>query len=154
MLLSVHGTHSIPDIKLLVDSLKIKTPTLIHFCSACQILLLKEFSSINMMARVEEFSRSCQDLNQDMVIFINNINNLESDCLPKSGKVLVMLDGVLHHEVKDQLKIAINQEVYLYETKSKSLFESYQVNNVNVDSKIGELDELGQFIWLHDVQKK
>ena len=154
MLLSVHGTHFIPDIKQLVESLKIKTPKLIHFCSTYQILIMKELSSNNMMARVEEFSRSCQDLNQDMVILINNINDLEKVCLSKSGKLLVMLDGVLHHEVKDQLKIAINQEVYLYETESKSLFEFYQVNNVKVERKIGELDELGQFIWLHDVQKK
>ena len=131
-----------------------KAPAFIQSSVSTQRILLKEFSHNDLMVSVVDRSRDVRYVYQDLVMVINGIKELKTEHFQKSGKVLVILNGVPYNEVKDQLKISISQEVYLYETETKTLFESYQVNSVFVDRKIGRLDGHSHFKWAEGIQPK
>ena len=131
-----------------------KAPAFIQSSVSTQRILLKEFSHNDLMVSVVDRSRDVRYVYQDLVMVINGIKELKTEHFQKSGKVLVILNGVPYNEVKDQLKISISQEVYLYETETKTLFESYQVNSVSVDRKIGRLDGHTHFKWAEGIQPK
>ena len=58
----------------------------------------------------------------------------------KTMPILLMLSDDINLEMASStLNISINEKVYFYQVNSKTLVESYVINNVRVKQKLGEI---------------
>ena len=154
---SVLASITIEDLESLTQSLNMKNLRLIRASNTFNQKLIKEFSNKNVLVGVEKTCEPMRNVNEDLVIFIDNAEMLTTKCIPESRKVLIFLNGVCHNEVYNQLELEINQEVYVFESETKSIYESYQINRVKVNRNIGALEELdgtSLFIWQEGVSSK
>ena len=70
----------------------------------------------------------------------------------KTMPILLMLSDDINLEMASStLNISINEKVYFYQVNSKTLVESYVINNVRVKQKLGEIHS-GSFSWEKSIQ--
>ena len=142
----------------LLDVFDIQNPALLDSSNVCKPYLLRRFSQKDIFT-VSQNERSII-FGGDLIVFfrLHDIATGMVEILKQkfidTSKVLLVLEDLLLKDVHNMFQLEINQEVYIYEVKTKNVFESYQVNQQNVSYHLGFVNEANEFVWNGSIEKR
>ena len=143
----------------LLDVFDIQNPTVLYSSNICKSHLMKQFSQKDIFLQ-NETGEGNTILRGDLVVFFRShdiateVFQILKQKLLHTSKVLLVLEDLLLEDVQNMLQIEINQEVYIYEVKTKKVFETYNVNQQNVSTHLGYINEANKFIWKEDIPER
>lgn len=117
-----------------------------------QVVIFKWFSKNDLMIKTKRYYT--KDLENDHVITRFQEDNHGTYKNVKKG-LLIFDDYSALEKSESILKFQINQELYLLDSTSLNLYETFEVNNIRTMSKLAFLNKsLEQFAWEKDVNPR
>ena len=157
----LHSKHSMKFIWSLLDVFDIKNPGLFDSSNVNQPYLMKQFSQKDVLTIANTQTKDQNYITAgDLIVFFRS-HVIISDKVKKlqkkisdSSKMLLVLEDVLLEDIQNLIQLEINQEVYIYETITRNVFESYNANHQNVSNQLGYVNELNEFVWIDNIEKR
>ena len=143
----------------LLDVFDIQNPTLLYSSNICKPYLMKQFSQKDIFLQNETGEENSIS-GGDLVLFFRShdiateVVQILKQKLLDNSKVFLVLEDLLLKDIQNMLQIEINQEFYFYEVKTKNVFETYQVNQQNVNSQLGFVNEANEFVWHENIERR
>ena len=143
----------------LLDVFDIQNPTLLYSSNICKPYLMKQFSQKDIFLQ-NETGEGNSTSGGDLVVFFRShdiateVVQIIKQKLLDASKVLLVLEDLHLKDLQNMLQLEINQEVYIYEVKTKNVFETYQVNRQNVSNHLGFVNEANIFVWHENIEKR
>ena len=88
-----------------------------------------------------------------IILIANNFEDIAAqlDCFKQyENKVFVLLDNPLFNMALDNLKLEINQEIFLIKESTNEIFETYFINGIQIKRKLGMFTK-EEIVWEPDI---
>ena len=139
------------DFVTIIDEFGITNPTFISSQMPNNVILAKMLFLGNHRIRIVKSYEDLDDSNQGLLISMTKASELMMNQLINITRshttiTILSLNEDTFLNVFDQLKLDIGQEVYFFKQSSKELFESYIINDMIMNRKLGRISK-DKFIW-------
>ena len=127
----------------------IKQPTIAVYFKENQVQMLKSFSNQDTLAKTKASYGQVSADNEIIALFNDDDESIKDiGNIFKKG-ILIFENNLTLHKTAKELDLGINQEIYLFDCSSFELYETYNINNIKIVSRLGYLSESEErnMIW-------
>ena len=148
----------------IAEALDLKNPWIVEASTLLQqIRSVKAFNNVNHIVRGTKFLHKIEETTCDVIIHLNAdiisqiMENTWSPNAFSSKTVLIVSNDTDFQDVEGLLLLDINQKVYFFSTTTFEVSESYQINKVNINRKLGRIvkkNGVNLFSWKENIFTK
>ena len=117
-------------------------------------LVKKLFNEDLYVSIFKDINPGLSKIHQDLIIYFGDINHTDLQIVINvvESAMLIFPSDIIFNSIFQSLQIAIDQKIFFYKMKSQEVYESYQINNRNVNRKLGKLQQnTKSFVWEHGI---
>ena len=114
-----------------------------------------QFSNVGM--EIKEIPSWMWNLKLNVIYFVNTNENITNALEPFINKphinlmMILILQDYQFLELYKHLELEINEKVFLFKESTQEVFETYSINNQNIQRKLGHIDsQTNTFLWSVD----
>ena len=151
-------THKFDDIEALSNSFDISHPYIIRKSDLDNVRILKYLSQANQIVRISEHLKkipTAHEQIQNIIIDVDyNGPTLLQYIQPLLNDRICIILSLQNHqfnEMYNKLNVKINQKVYLFKSSTKEVYETYNINDIHIKRKLGQIYLNNTFMWDNNV---